>query len=149
MKIYCYFSCVFLCLSSFANACSCVDQKIPLSEILANTDLVFTGKVIKKSKEKFIASEFYDVEFVLSENYKGKLGKHVIVKTGTDSAMCGFPFEEGESYLVFAYKLSTTEDKKFAAAQPQFATSLCSRTNTVKFATADLQELDKIKNAAK
>lgn len=148
MKIYFYFSCVFLCLSSFANACSCVDQKIPLNETLAKTDVVFTGKVVKKSKEKWIGNNFYDVEFQLIENYKGKRESNLIVKTSMDDGTCGFPFEEGETYLVFAYKYSA-DDKENSGAKPQYATGICSRTKAIKFADADLKELNEIKKSAK
>ncbi len=147
MDIRCYLGGIFLCVSSLANACSCVDQKLPMSETLAQNDFVFTGKVIKKSKEQLVGSIFYDVEFQLTETYKGKLGAHAVVKTGKDSAMCGFPFEEGESYLVFAYKL--TDEEQSSKPQMQYGTGLCSKTKAIKYAEADLQELNKIKRAAR
>lgn len=151
MNIRLYIGILFLCFSPMAIACSCMDQKMPMIETLARNDLVFTGKVLKKSKEKWLNSEFYRVEFLLAENYKGVTGNHVSIKTGTDTAMCGFPFEEGESYVVFAYKFPEAEKDRSSAVPEsniQYGTGLCSKTKAIKYAAADLDELNNIKSKA-
>lgn len=146
MKFCLYLGSLLFALSSFANACSCIDQKLPMSEILAKNDAVFTGKAIKKSSEKLIGSQFDVVEFRIAENYKSASAKSVLVKTANQSAACGFPFEEGETYLVFAYTFP--DEKKSSDAKVQYGTGLCSKTKAIKYAETDLQELNKLKNAA-
>lgn len=64
----------------------------------------------------------------VSEVWKGDVGKTLRVTTSADSgAGCGYPFEEGKEYLVYA-----GEDA---------SVSLCSETKPLSSAGADLEAL--------
>ena len=109
-----------------------------MHEIINNTDLIFAGKVVDKSRELWIG-ENYVVEFQLSEIYKGESGSRTIIKTGARKGHCGFPFVVGESYLVFAYRLPESEKQKSTDLSQIYTTSICSLTKTLQDAQADLR----------
>jgi hypothetical protein len=71
------------------------------------------------------------VTFAVEEGYRGVSEKTIQVYTNESSAACGFPFQQGERYLVFASK---TKDA-------QLAVSLCSATRPAKYAEEDIAYL--------
>jgi hypothetical protein len=60
------------------------------------------GEVVPADIEK--ESPEMEVSFDVLRTYRGAEGKHVRVRTGLGGGDCGFDFEIGETYLVFAYK---------------------------------------------
>ncbi|UFJ39722.1 hypothetical protein LOK74_16905 [Brevibacillus humidisoli] len=64
-------------------------------------------------------------------SWKGEIPSQVIVHTALHEASCGFGFEEGKEYLVYA-----TNEKG-----QQWETSLCSRTSEITNAEEDLSFL--------
>lgn len=68
------------------------------------------------------------VTVVVEEAYRGTQEKTVRLYTAASSAACGYPFQQGERYLVFA---SVTKDKKLIV-------SLCSATKPAKYADEDI-----------
>jgi hypothetical protein len=67
------------------------------------------------------------VTFRVSAAHRGSVGTKVEVRTGGSSASCGFPFEEGERYLVYAHQ-----------GAGGLATGICSRTRRLVDAADDL-----------
>ena len=65
--------------------------------------------------------------------WEGPSKKQVTVQTGLSGASCGYPFEFGESYLVYAY-----------AGQSAPHTSLCTRTARLKAAQADMAAFERL-----
>jgi hypothetical protein len=63
------------------------------------------------------------VTLEVTTTWKGIAEKNVVVHTASDSAACGFNFEVGESYLVYAYR--TGEE---GAKDRTLATNICTRT---------------------
>ncbi len=103
------------------------------SEELANANAVFTGKVIvQKTKQglTFSSTDPVEVSFVVSQVWKGDIPTEVIITTARDSASCGYTFEDGEEYLVYA-------NGEIDALN----VSLCSRTAVLANAEADVREL--------
>ncbi len=80
-----------------AFACSCA-MATP-SEQFENATAVFVGTV------KDISADGYDniVDFDVSESQKGSNTKTASVTTSQQGASCGFVFEEGKEYIVYAY----------------------------------------------
>ncbi len=80
-----------------AFACSCA-MATP-SEQFENAKAVFVGTV------KDISADGYDniVDFDVSESRKGLNTKSVSVTTSQQGASCGFSFEKGREYTVYAY----------------------------------------------
>jgi hypothetical protein len=62
--------------------------------------------------------------------WKGELGKTQLVYTARDGASCGFGFEKGKEYLVYAY-----------SDNDRLVTSMCDRTKLISNAAGDLSLL--------
>ena len=70
------------------------------------------------------------VTFRVLGAFKG-VDKEAVVYTSDNSAACGFPFEVGEQYLVYA-----------GEADGRLHTGLCTRTKSLAQADEDLEALD-------
>ncbi len=111
-----------------AAACTCILNPPP-QEALARTDAVFAGQVVDL---RFVAGEHFPelrVTLRVVRVFKGDVGEVVEVGTARDGAACGFHFEAGQGYLVYA---DVREGKPLGV-------SLCSRTARLQDAAADLE----------
>jgi hypothetical protein len=108
---------VFGAHASNTLACSCMMPGTPL-ESLEQSSAVFAGTVssVEPSSDLNIK-----VTFAVTESWKGATTTPLVISTGKDSAMCGFNFEQGKTYLVYAYD---NEDGGLSAG-------LCSRTHEI------------------
>lgn len=97
-----------------ARACSCMRQTP--EDAQRGAALIFEGRVIDVEPASQ-PTESTTVQLEVVRVFKGTLGESLRVKTAADSAMCGYVFEAGQSYLVYA-------DGSADDAQ----VSLCSRT---------------------
>ena len=77
-------------------ACSCA--LVSRQELARSADVVFTGGVqaIDRGQGRVVAAFAPDLVF------KGTVGGDPTVATASDGAACGFHFEEGRRYTVFA-----------------------------------------------
>jgi hypothetical protein len=95
-----------------ARACSCVG--IPsVKEGLRNSDAVFWGEAVSVEEQGFasIAPPFQaPVTFEVRESWKGVSQERVVVHGQGMEASCGLDFDEGKTYLVFAYNVGKGED---------------------------------------
>lgn len=128
-----------------ASACSCV-RPAPPCKAFRVASAVFVGSVtgasvvsveqevvaIGKGREKITYQEKV-FRFSLEHVYKGVEGLETQVQTGPAlGGDCGYPFENGERYLVYADRDSKTG---------MLHTSICSRTAAVSMASDDLDFL--------
>lgn len=79
-------------------ACSCAPPADPTTE-LTNATAVFVGRVY--SVEGAAGTLWVHLE--VSQVWKGPFQSLITVHTPTDSAACGYPFEQGQEYLVYAH----------------------------------------------
>ena len=109
-----------------AYACSCLEVKegdTNYKAWLKTFDgAVFTGRVVKIEKQE--DNHRLQVTFKIEKYWKGVRGAETVVYTALDSAACGVPYAEGETYFVAARKsdvglqtdlcshLQYTKDKK-------------------------------------
>ena len=98
---------------------------------LDNADAVFAGKVIKIVPNAGDYPTRLLVTLEVDSYWKGDFGEVVLVETASNSAACGFPFEEGDSYLVYGNLYETNV----------LSTNLCTRTVHMDRAGADIREL--------
>jgi hypothetical protein len=130
----------FLFLTFYAEktyACSCLapdpnkslEQQV--KEAYDNSTAVFSAKVISISENSAKFSK--TVKLKLTKSWKGKLSKSFTITTAMDSAMCGYYFEAGKTYLIYA-------NGKNAKS---LSTNLCSRTAVIGL-TKDVAVLDKM-----
>jgi hypothetical protein len=69
--------------------------------------------------------------FWVEESWKGINSRTITVSTGPTGGICGYEFEKGEEYMVYAYK----------GDGDGLITSLCTRTKKLSFAHEDPKEL--------
>lgn len=109
--------------------CSCMKPPAP-NEALNNADRVFTGTVTLIQVDPITTKK--NIQFSVTQNFKGS-GKTVEVKTKANSASCGFLFETGKEYLVYADENGS-----------KYETNLCMRTTEVSLASKELMILNEL-----
>lgn len=108
-----------------AIGCSC-DSLPPMDAELARSDAVFVGRVVQMSIESRSEDNYrYEVtvcRFQVIEAFKGleEQKKEFTVITRMSGTACGFPFELGNRYLVYA-----------SSYHGDMETSLCRRTRAL------------------
>jgi hypothetical protein len=111
-----------------ALACTCTNNYTP-TEAYEHSYAVFSGKVVGMLEvdpfTKVFSIQVYSV-------WKGPSFAMVSVATGPDSAACGYEFQVGEEYLVYAYSAMPTYT---------YSTDICTRTRLLSNATEDLASL--------
>jgi hypothetical protein len=116
------------------SACSCVYPGPP-DEELAQAAAVFAGKVVGISKPigfgSISSADPIKVTFRVYEVWKGSVSLTTTITTSRSSASCGYPFENGEEYIVYAY-----------GSEGDLSVSLCSRTRPLDDAAEDLEVLE-------
>jgi hypothetical protein len=113
-----------------AEACSCVPAPGAL-EARADSDAVFAGRVI--SQRRVAEPDSYArirVLFRVHRVWKGSMNRYRIIWTADNSATCGYGFQTGRSYMVYAQRERNTLN-----------TNLCSRTKPWLEAAEDLRDL--------
>lgn len=117
--------------SSPAFACSCTEPPPP-AEAFEKADAVFSGKVVEIKKEisnQMSSAQRIPVKFDVQKVWKGPAEKTITISTALSSASCGYEFEYGKTYLVYAY------------GDESLQTSLCTRTKLFADAYEDLLAL--------
>ena len=113
-------------LPSSAIACSC-ERPLTPSEAIESAVAVFSGKVIDDDA----GFPWRKVKFSVERFWKGSLEENIIISTGSLGANCGYPFEKGERYLVYA------------SSENLLGTNSCSRTRPITYADEYLSILGK------
>ena len=138
---------VFLLPPECASACSCAmlpgSQKERAEQALSDSEAVFSGEVVDYEKsplattmmEGSMATIFSPrpatVTLRASEVWKGPEQETIQLTTDVaDGVSCGYPFEKGQMYLIYAY-----------GGQQGLKTDGCTETKLLSKAGADLQAL--------
>lgn len=137
-------------------ACSCAVTSSPV-EAMEKSTAVFEGTVTSIKKSLKLVQSSGDpmyVTFLTGAHWKGEVGDQVTVSTAQSSVSCGFEFNEGERYLVYARGEGTDgaggggadgADGKNGAeganGKAKLTVGLCSRTALYSNAQEDLNEL--------
>jgi hypothetical protein len=110
--------------------CSCVPPGPP-REALAQAGAVFAGRVVSVGEQRGGNPEqpYLEVRFVPGRRWKGAAADTVTVLTPPNSAVCGYAFETGREYLVYA------------EGGDALRVFLCSRTAALADAGEDLAAL--------
>jgi hypothetical protein len=118
-----------------ARACTCelpfgnLTLKQQVKKAKKQSQAVFVGEVIQiiQKPESYGVS----VKFRVGNVWKGKLSKEVTIFTGLGGGDCGYRFEVGESYLVYA-----------SGSNEHLSTNICQRT-APRSANGDMKLLGK------
>ncbi len=105
-----------------ALACSCQLSPKPLKtqvkQAFGASAAIFSGEVLDISRDPNSEGRLL-VKIKVTENWKGKTAAEVLISTEEQSSMCGYTFEVGNTYLIYAYGsnaagLSTTNCSRTA-----------------------------------
>lgn len=126
---------IFLHLD-FGFPCTCVPPDTPTEE-LEKSDAVFAGTVIELRVDTLRVDNvnvllFRKAKFEVLAVWKGLDLGDVTVMTPFETSACGFAFEQGTSYLVYAFLVNDS-----------LSTNICTRTKKLSEAEEDLEELGK------
>lgn len=114
-------------------ACSCIMSGTPTEE-LAKSTAVFSARVtdinVPTRFVSFSSADPVKVTFQVDDVWKGPIQETQVATTARSGASCGYEFEEGKEYIVYAQ-----------GDESDLKVSLCSRTRPLSQASADLEEL--------
>ena len=117
-------------MSSAVLACDCDTPPAP-KVALKQADAVFAGKVLDvQPLEKGEYPVLVRVQ--VEANWKGADKPEMVLQTGPGYADCGFPFETGRRYLIYAFALK---------GEKNLIATICSRTKGLADAQEDLDAL--------
>lgn len=102
----------------------------PPAESLAAADAVLLAEVADEGDPD--ARGRVRVELAVERWFKGDGGARAVASTAASTAACGFPFAEGERYLIYASERNGV-----------LLVSLCSRTRPAGRAAEDIEELER------
>ena len=128
---------VFLSNPEAVYACSCAASGTPQEE-LAAFDAVFAGRVrsVEHTFDPDASSvspwDHTKVGFTVNTVWKGDVTRSIEIATPPTGGSCGYPFQEGTTYIVYAYG---------SATEGGFTASLCSRTAPLSAAQEDIAAL--------
>lgn len=129
---------LFAATASESLACSCLPlEDVPIEkqvrDAYAQSTSVFVGEVVDvtTNSETFSVA----VKFKVEKSWNQKAAKNTTVFTASQDGLCGFKFEIGKKYLVYAKKSNDV-----------LKTDLCTRTASAT-ANKDIAILNKIKKA--
>ena len=125
-----------LLLRSEASACSCLSSGPPC-QALFQSDAVFVGTVksigmVTQSEPNQPGHDRRLVTFSVERAVRGIDGGTVAVRTGEGGGDCGFNFQEGRRYIVYAHRHPAG----------WLSAGICSRTRLLSEAAEDLAFID-------
>jgi hypothetical protein len=111
------------------------------AEALERSSSVFSGRVTKISRPfldtvGITRSGNHRVEFAIRKHWKGAQSKVAVVLTRLSGEACGFPFQEGQEYLVYV-----------APGPGGIETGICTGTKSVAGAELEMEQLDRLLQA--
>lgn len=119
-----------------ALACSCRPYE-STEHAFRQADVVFVGRVANLTSFDVESQTSTRAELTVRKIWKGE-GREITVLTAGSTAACGFPFEKGQQYLIFAY--DTGEN---------VSTNLCSGSKNLSQAGHEIMDLNDIEAKAK
>ena len=120
-----------------AYACTC-ENKPALDESYQKSSLIFVGQVKAKAIHP-LRQDKMEFRFSVTRKIKGfdeVNGNTVLIYTPRDHEYCGFRFQEGQDYLVYA-----------DGTPANFNTTACSKTDILDKSLLDVQKLIRMSGA--
>jgi hypothetical protein len=119
-----------------ALGCSCAAPATP-ADALARSSAAFVGRVIDIDKPfldslGLTRSGLHDVTFRIDRAWKGVSGDTVVIRTRLTGESCGYRFDIGRDYLVYA------------SGDAALITGICTGTRPAEGAEADFKALDRL-----
>jgi len=116
-----------------AWACSCASPSATPIEARDGGAAVFAGRVTDVNTpdpNSYTLFRSMAVTFAVSHVWKGNVGSSIVIGTSRDGASCGYTFDIGQEYLIYAFEY-----------EGQLVTGICERTRLLADAQTDLAVL--------
>ena len=129
---------LFIALSwvpASAIACSCAE--LPLPEAFEYYEFIFIGTIVKHDHADWINEKLDRYEFEVLRSYKKDLDRKIVVYSHPSTATCGFNFDQGGPYLVFADIPDPVDESFQKEGFPNV--SLCSPTTHTKPSRSEMK----------
>jgi hypothetical protein len=110
------------------EACSC----LPIEDVTKEFDkyaVIFLGEAVE---ERAAGEHSREAAFRVAQVWKGQRAKRLTVGSASQAAACGYPFQAGRHYVVFAH-----------ATRATLSTNSCSPTARMKVAEELIGKLDR------
>ncbi|MBA4121425.1 MAG: hypothetical protein H0X72_03030 [Acidobacteria bacterium] len=140
--IFTIFFFAFITVLSVINAlaCSCVPQESEsiekqVKEAYTNSTAVFVGEVVEVIEKPDTFNT--EVKFKNVKSWKNEFKDSVSITTGRGGGDCGYEFEVGKKYLIYAY-----------GDKGKLGTNICTRTSDFE-SNKDIAFLNKMKKIKK
>ncbi len=127
-------------LPAATQACSCIEM--PIKDQVRSAEKIVVGLI--ESKEVIPEEHEVNIKMKVLQNLKGHDKEYFNFKTGSNGAICGFNFQKGKEYLVYAKEIKS--NKQGSGAAPTYKVSLCSRTKPHKDSKEEIEALKSILN---
>lgn len=126
-------SIVFVPAPPAAIACSCVEPQSVEVELM-RSEAVFLGTALEVKEHKGLGGyvKGKSILFEVEESWKGAEESQIIIKTGQGGGDCGYNFQKGVEYLVYANSSSMYGN------EDELVSIICSRTAELSKAQEDL-----------
>ncbi|MDC8003899.1 hypothetical protein POV27_07535 [Aureisphaera galaxeae] len=117
---------IFVCITTIGYGCDCKNGSV--AQNFKAHQVVITAEVIGLSKV-FYRDDVYriQVELKVTESFKGGKSGTIKIITGNGYGDCGFHFEQGNRYLIFA----SLSDVYSEGAKEELTATVCSHTGLV------------------
>ncbi|HEU0251536.1 MAG TPA: carboxypeptidase regulatory-like domain-containing protein, partial [Pyrinomonadaceae bacterium] len=126
---------LFGVLAPQVEACSCAPRSMPCESYgLASAVFVGTVQSVRDAELSNTSWTPRVFRFSVDKAYLGVTGSEIEVSTGRGGGDCGYNFQVGQRYLVYAYLNRNN----------RLTTGICSRTTRYSQATEDLEFLDTV-----
>jgi hypothetical protein len=139
-----------LCLALDAMGCSCIQTSD--SFVVSELDVIVRARILSASlvMTNDDGSAAYSVTgdttqhegsiqrivvLKVDEVFQGDVAPITVLVTGLGAGDCGYVFEEGHEYLIFATPASKHQQKTLAGATNALTTSICSDTRPTEKAS--------------
>jgi hypothetical protein len=98
---------------------------------------VFVGRVVRVTAADGHRERTLVATFAVEKAWKGVRQPEIALTTPKGSSACGFDFEPGQRYLIYAYSLPQR------SPSPRLATNICTRTRQMQaqMAADDVKKL--------
>ena len=121
---------VFACTCSLPDPAKSLRKQV--TEARNESRAVFVGEVVAVSSDPNALA--VEVKFKVQRSWKGSRASEITITTGRGGGDCGYRFEIGQRYLVYA-----------SGTEKQLGTNICQRTAHLDDAKDDLKLLGKPK----
>lgn len=135
MATFLVLSIMTIFIPSNVYACSCARPQTVEAQF-SRSEAVFAGRVLEVKEQRNLNGSMTKAAlFEISHIWKGGPESQIIIHTGSGDGDCGFNFEKGKEYLVYAQPSAMYGSKEL------LITIICDRTNELDHAQEDLAVL--------